>query len=116
MPSREGSPNKNKLFLMKRLQDMYGEDFHPIMKMAQNCVTLQKIAYEHKDGGVSVGDSGVVDASVAAKNANDAWEKVAQYVEPKLKATEFTGNNGNPIEHDHLWQVEFLNAEDPDQS
>ena len=33
MLSRLGSPNKNKRFLLNGLQDMYGKDFHPIMKM-----------------------------------------------------------------------------------
>ena len=44
MPSRLGSPNKNKKFLLNRLQDMYGQDFHPIMKMAENAVRLHDIA------------------------------------------------------------------------
>mgnify|MGYP003329302120 CR=1 FL=1 len=44
MPSRLGSPNKNKKFLLNRLQDMYGQDFHPIMKMAENAVRLQEIS------------------------------------------------------------------------
>ena len=44
MPSRLGSCNKIKKFLLNRLQDMYGDDFHPIMKMAENAVRLHKIA------------------------------------------------------------------------
>ena len=44
MPSRLGSPNKNKKFLLNRLQDMYGKDFHPIMKMAENAIRLHEIA------------------------------------------------------------------------
>ena len=44
MPSRLGSPNKNKKFLLNRLQDMYWQDFHPIMKMAENAVRLHDIA------------------------------------------------------------------------
>ena len=44
MPSRLGSPNKNKKFLLNRLQDMYGQDFHPIMKMAENAIRLHEIA------------------------------------------------------------------------
>jgi len=38
MPGRLGSPNKNKKFLLNRLQYMYVQDFHPIMKMAENAV------------------------------------------------------------------------------
>ena len=44
MPSRLGSPNKNKKFLLNRLQAIYGQDFHPIMKMAENAVRLHDIA------------------------------------------------------------------------
>ena len=44
MPSSLGSPNKNKKFLLNRLQDMYGQDFHPIMKMAENAIRLHEIA------------------------------------------------------------------------
>ena len=44
MPSRLGSPNRNKKFLLNRLQDMYGRDFHPIMKMAENAIRLHEIA------------------------------------------------------------------------
>lgn len=78
MPSRKGSPNKNKQFLLKRLQDMYGEEFHPIMRMAENAVKLQDIADEEND-------------PIHYKSALDGWEKVAQYVEPKLKAIDVQG-------------------------
>ena len=44
MPSRLGSPNKNKRFLLNRLQDMYGKDFHPIMKMADNAININELA------------------------------------------------------------------------
>ena len=44
MPSRLGSPNKNKKFLLNRLQAIYGQDFHPIMKMAENAIRLHEIA------------------------------------------------------------------------
>ena len=75
MPSRKGSPNRNKAFLLKRLQDMYGEEFHPIMKMAD----------------------------IAADDDNDirlrfdAWKEIAKYTEAQLKAVEITGEDGGPI-------------------
>lgn len=77
MASRKGSPNRNKTYLMNRLQDMYGDDFHPIMKMAENAVNLQK--------SIDDGESGYT-----YKDAIDAWDKVAQYTEPKLKAVDVT--------------------------
>lgn len=101
MPSRAGSPNKNKQFLLNRLQDMYGDDFHPIMKMAENAVTLQKIADEHKEDMVTLGkdDDGnvaIISASGSANAALQAWDKIAPYTEPKLKALEVfgTGEDG----------------------
>jgi len=78
MPSRAGSANKNKAFLMKRLQDMYGEDFHPIMKMAGNAVTLQR----------RIDKLGDAAENQDLLDTNKAWEGIAQYVEPKLKAVE----------------------------
>ena len=73
--SRLGSPNKNKKFLLARLQDMYGEQFHPIMKMAEAASKLDYIAEQEGD----------VTALTAALNG---WSKIAEYTEPKLKAVE----------------------------
>ena len=86
--SRAGIPNKNKQFLLNRLQDMYGDDFHPIIQMAKNASTLQKIADVHMKGGITVGDGKVIDAASSAIDATAAWDKIAPYVEPKLRATE----------------------------
>jgi hypothetical protein len=87
-----GIPNKNKAFLMNRLQDMYGKDFHPIMQMAKNASTLQAIADVHADGAITVNkdDAGkvdMIDATSSSIAATAAWEKIAPYVEPKLTAT-----------------------------
>lgn len=79
MPSRAGSPNKNKAFLLKRLQDMYGEDFHPIMKMAKAAFDMQKHIDDKSDTDKSLYDY---------KALIESWDKIAQYTEPKLKAIE----------------------------
>jgi hypothetical protein len=73
--SRLGIPNKNKKFLLARLQDMYGDQFHPIMKMAEAAHKLDYIAE-------SEGDVTALNAAV------NAWSKIAEYTEPKLKAVE----------------------------
>ena len=91
-----GSPNKNKRGLKAQLKAKYGEDFDVIMMMGQNCVTLHKIAMDHARGKVTMDESdngkiNVVDASSSAKIANEALDKLAQYIEPKLKAVEVTG-------------------------
>jgi hypothetical protein len=56
---------------------MYGEDFHPIMRMAENAVTL----HDQARGTMDPAD---------LKASIDAWDKIAQYTEPKLKASEIS--------------------------
>ena len=73
MPSRLGSPNKNKQFLLNRLQDMYGKDFHPIMKMTENAITLHELASKIN----SIND---------LSRSIDAWDRIAKYTKPKLRA------------------------------
>ncbi len=90
MPSRKGSPNKNKMFLLKRLQDMYGDDFHPILRMAENATKMQELLDEVDEKDKSIMFQGL-------RTAIDAWEKVAQYTEPKLKAVEHTGADGKDL-------------------
>jgi hypothetical protein len=65
MPSRLGSPNKNKRFLLNRLQDMYGKDFHPIMKMADNAINLHELASKSN----SMND---------LSRSIDAWDRIAK--------------------------------------
>ena len=71
-----GSPNEKKQFLLNRLQDMYGQDFHPIMKMADNAVRLHDIASKNDN----IDD---------LKRFNDAWDRIAKYTEPKLEAVDY---------------------------
>jgi hypothetical protein len=92
MPSRAGRPNKNKQFLLRKLQEMYGDDFNPVIKMAENAVALQAIAESEPD-----------DAN-ARRSALDGWDKVAQYVEPKLKAVEVQGSLEHSGEIKITWQ------------
>ena len=110
-------PNKNKRGLALRLKEAYGDDFDVILMMAKNCKTLHDIALDHSKTKISVGDSGqgVIDASNSATAANTALEKLAQYIEPKIKATEITGADGGPIET-KLWAIEIVDPkkEGPD--
>ena len=80
MPSRKGSPNRNKKFLMSRLQDMYGDQFHPLMKLAENAHKLDQMVQENPDVAT-------IKASVTA------WDLLAQYTEPKLKAVEISNES-----------------------
>jgi len=90
---------KNKIFLLNRLKDMYGDDFDPIVKMAQNCVTLQRIADEHSKGKITIDAETkvIIDASSSAITAIAGWDKVAQYIQPKLKAIELSGDSEQPL-------------------
>ena len=62
---------------------MYGDDFHPILRMAENATILHKTAAESK----RVSD---------LKASIDAWDKVARYTEPMLKTVDIgVVNNGS---------------------
>lgn len=69
---------------------MYGDDFHPILRMAENAVKLQELMES-----VSDDEKGVIIQGIKA--SIDAWDKIAQYTEPKLKAVEHTGGTDNSL-------------------
>ena len=59
---------------------MYGSDFHPILRLADNAVRLDEMAKESND-------------VTAIRASVDAWDRIAQYTEPKLKAVEVKADN-----------------------
>ena len=73
MARTKGAVGKNKAFLMSRLQDMYGERFHPILRIAENANRLDELSLIEND-------------VATIKAATDAWAKIAEYTEPKLSA------------------------------
>jgi len=73
---------RNEKFLLNRLKVMYGDDFDPIIRMAENADRLQKIA-----------DQNVDDAS-AQVDVNKEWERMAQFTTPKLKSIEHVAEDG----------------------
>lgn len=89
MPRPLGSSNKNKTFLLNRLKEMLGEDFHPIMNMAKNASEFQKLVDDKKIEPALMGGAYI--------EANKLWGGIAEYVEPKLKAVEISGNAENPL-------------------
>ena len=114
MGDRTGSPNRNTQFLTNRLKAMFGDDFEPIIKAAENAVRMQSIANEH----VEMLEDPDIDADVKLElRANEfncrkecvtAWEKIGQYCSPKLKAIEVSGDKDSPL--NGKWTVEFINA------
>jgi hypothetical protein len=93
----KGSSSKNKEFLMKRLQDMYGEDFDPIMMAAKNAYEMNQLSeleltpeqMEEMDGKDLLNFTDAV--FNRKKECVTAFDKIAQYVQPKLKAIELSG-------------------------
>jgi len=92
-----GATGRNKKFLLNRLQDMYGDDFHPIMSAAKNAYEMNKIAE-------TTGD--IQDHERASK----AWDRIAEYTEPRLKAVEHSGHDGGALQI-NLVQYESDNTE-----
>lgn len=79
---------------MKRLQDIYGANFHPIMNMASNCVRIQTAVDKMIEDDPTNNKLTVE----ACKIANDQWDKLAVYTEPKLKAIEVTVESHDQFE------------------
>ena len=88
MPSRKGSPNKNKMFLLNRLQEQYGEQFHPIMRMAECAVKMGDMTKQLEDEGANPRE-----LLVAYRAELESWSKIAEYTEPKLRAVEIKHDN-----------------------
>lgn len=115
MASREGSPNRNKQFLIKRLQEMYGKDFDVIINACENAIRMNEIANEARKA-LESGDLEldmriqlVANEFNQRKECVNAWDKIAQYVTPKLKAMEIDGD----ITHKpHEMWLDIINGSD----
>ena len=59
---------------------MYGASFHPILRLAENAVRLDEMAKESND-------------VTALRASVTAWDLLAQYTEPKLKAVEISNES-----------------------
>ena len=64
---------------------MYGDDFHPIMSAAANAYRMNQIAEKSDD---------IQDLERASK----AWDRIAEYTEPRLKAVEHSGHDGSALQ------------------
>ena len=104
----QGASNKSKNGLKARLREQYGDKFDVIMLMGKNCLALQEMADACQDRlaetlekeEVSSEDilSHKTEVIGTAKVAIEALDKLAQYVEPKLKSIEISGDPENPLE------------------
>ena len=77
MARPHNSKDKNRIFLMNRLKDLYGQDFDPIMRAAEQATRLHAAAIDADD-------------TRPLKDSIDAWLKIGEFVMPKLKAVEHT--------------------------
>jgi len=84
MARPKNAMNKNKEFLINRLKDMYGEDFDPIIKAAEQATRLHAASIDADD-------------LKPLKDSIDAWLKIGEFVTPKLKAIEISQDPENPL-------------------
>lgn len=90
---------RNEAFLNSRLKAMYGPDFDPIIKIAENAVRIQRkiekaIDEADDDEAMSVALADLVEA-------NKEWERMAQFTTPKLKSVEHVGDQQITEVHIH---------------
>lgn len=86
MARTPGAINKNKRALLLALQARY-PDYQPVVEMADAAFKLSDAARQADP------DS----APGLWAQASQAHDRVAQYVTPKLKAIEVTGQDGGPV-------------------
>ena len=79
---------RNEKFLLTRLKSMYGEDFDPIIQIAENATRLQAAIMKRIEDGTADSDLS------ALIEANKEWERMAQFTHPKLKTVEHTAEDG----------------------
>lgn len=84
-----GTPNKNKAFLRKTLRDRFGEDFDAVHRAADAAVKAEEASAKMHDIAMKGRDTEKLQQAVnSCCNTVSAWAKVAEFVEPKLKAIE----------------------------
>lgn len=102
MGDRTGSKNKNKAFLLKRLQDMYGDQFDPIMRAADLADKLHKQIEESAEAIESIADPVEKMKMAAARtdlmcDAIDKWCKIAEFTNGKVSAITLSQDPENPL-------------------
>lgn len=103
MGRKAGGQNRNRTFTLNKLQEMWGVDFDPLMQASESAFRMTEIAKANKGGE---------DEFVQHKECVSAWEKVAQYIQPKLKAVE---HSGAVAEITHEEWLRSLEDEEEDQ-
>jgi hypothetical protein len=76
--SRKGRPNKNKKVLLTYLEAKFGADFSPVAEMCEAALRLAKKARDNPTD------------AVAQLDCVAAFDRIAKYVTPQLKAVDVT--------------------------
>lgn len=63
---------------------MFGSDFDPILRAAEQATRLHAMAMDS-------------DSASDVKSSVDAWLKIGEFVQPKLKAVEISGTEGDSL-------------------
>lgn len=107
---KTGTYNKLKDRLFNALAKEYGEEWNPILMMAKNAAYLQESANSliYSAELDPEDHEGVFHAIAACQEANKEWERIAPYVQPKLKQVEntVTGADGGPVKC--VFELEFV--------
>lgn len=77
MPRETGSVNKNRAFLIKKLKEMFGKDFDPIIRASEQATRLHAMAMDADD-------------PKTVKDSIDSWLKIGEFVMPKMRAMEMS--------------------------
>lgn len=90
---KAGTPNRSKEYLMQRLKEMYGNDFDPLMRMAENAHNMMEQTKCYMDANPKDHKEifGLHERTVGA------FDKIAAYTQPKLKAVEVKMDNADPF-------------------
>ena len=66
---------KNRAFIHKKLQQMMGKDFNPVIEMVKQAVKLDELAEEEP-------------SIINCEKSIHSWSRVAEYLTPKLRSQE----------------------------
>ncbi len=94
MPRPPGIPNRNRGYTLNKLKEMWGDDFDPLVKMAESCNELIKLASDYKKEH----PTNWTEIFSFNERIVSSFDKVASYTQPKLKAIEVKTDSLDPFE------------------
>ena len=118
---KKGTPNKKTQEVIDRLKELSCDPIEGMAKIAMNdcpCTSCNEAGFividtnkpEEKETCPDCNGAGKLAASLELRG--QMYKELAQYVAPKRKAIEVSGEGGKPIEGN--WIVEFISASPKD--